>query len=168
METNLEEIKVEQKPLGAYGLGGWLILVQIGLYTTFFIGIFYLFYSIIPIFSQGTWSMLTSIDSVVYHKLWGPVILFETVYNIFMLIFIVFILINFYSKKSVLPRLMIIFYSVGLLFGIVDYILLQFIPLAKELNDASSIRDIIKTAVTCAIWIPYFLKSERVENTFTR
>ncbi|MEK4879618.1 MULTISPECIES: hypothetical protein [Paenibacillus] len=32
METNLNEKKNDYKPLGVSGLGGWLILVQIGLY----------------------------------------------------------------------------------------------------------------------------------------
>ncbi|WP_423805225.1 DUF2569 domain-containing protein [Paenibacillus illinoisensis] len=70
------------------------------------------------------------------------------------------------EKKSVLPRLMVIYYSVSLAVGIIDYLLLLQIPLAKELEDGSAIRDIVRSVLTCAIWIPYFMKSERVHNTF--
>ncbi len=84
------------------------------------------------------------------------------------LFFCIFILINFYRKKSTLPRLMIIFYSVSLIIGVIDYLLVIQIPLASELEDGSSLRDIVKSVITCAIWIPYFMKSERVHNTFIK
>lgn len=63
---------------------------------------------------------------------------------------------------------MIIFYSLSLTVGIVDSLLLSQIPMARELADGSSIRDIARSAIACAIWIPYFIKSERVQNTFVR
>lgn len=46
--------------------------------------------------------------------------------------------------------------------------MLSQIPMARELADGSSIRDIARSAIACAIWIPYFIKSERVQNTFVR
>jgi len=63
---------------------------------------------------------------------------------------------------------MIIFYSVSLIIGVIDYLLVIQIPLASELEDGSSLRDIVKSVITCAIWIPYFMKSERVHNTFIK
>nr|WP_301291513.1 DUF2569 domain-containing protein [Paenibacillus xylanexedens] len=149
-------------------MGGWLILIQIGLFVTVILLAVQLFQQIIPTFTTETWEMLTSKQSDYYHPLWGPVLIFEMVYNTLFLLFSVYTIFVFYSKKAILPRLMIIFYGLSLIVGIIDYLLLLQIPLAKELEDGSSIREIAKSVITCAIWIPYFIKSERVHNTFVR
>lgn len=168
METNVQEQKYDHLPLGVSGLGGWLILVQIGLYLTMILLTVQLFQHSLPAFRSDTWEVLTSLTSQYYHPLWEPVLIFEAIYNVLFLFFCIFILINFYGKKSTLPRLMIIFYSVSLIIGVIDYLLVIQIPLASELEDGSSLRDIVKSVITCAIWIPYFMKSERVHNTFIR
>lgn len=64
--------------------------------------------------------------------------------------------------------MMIILYSVNLLIGIVDYVLVMNIPVASELEDGSSMRDLIRALFTCVIWTAYFRKSERVRYTFIR
>lgn len=168
METNVPEKKYDQLPLGITGLGGWLILVQVGIYFTLVMLLLQLIQNSIPAFSPETWNLLTSKDSEFYHPLWGPTLIFETIYNILFAIFCVYILFNFYQRKSLLPRLMITFYSVSLLIGIFDLILIHQIPIARELEDGSSTSDIVRSAITCVIWIPYFIKSERVNNTFVR
>ncbi|MEO2214525.1 DUF2569 domain-containing protein [Paenibacillus amylolyticus] len=168
MEPHIQEQKTDYRPLGVSGLGGWLILIQIGLFVTVILLAVQLFQQIIPTFTTETWEMLTSKQSDYYHPLWGPVIIFEMVYNTLFLLFSVYTIFAFYSKKVILPRLMIIFYGLSLIVGIIDYLLLLQIPLAKELEDGSSIREIAKSVITCAIWIPYFIKSERVHNTFVR
>ncbi|WP_260865857.1 DUF2569 domain-containing protein [Paenibacillus xylanexedens] len=40
--------------------------------------------------------------------------------------------------------------------------------MARELEDGSGLTGIVRLVITCAIWIPYFIKSERVRNTFIR
>jgi len=112
--------------------------------------------------------MLTSRESEFYHELWGPLIIFEVIYNTLLIGFCIYVLFTFYSKKRMLPKLMIIFYAGSLLIGVIDYILMQMIPLAKELEDGSSVRDLFQSTLICLIWIPYFLKSVRVKNTFVR
>ncbi|WP_369127929.1 DUF2569 domain-containing protein [Paenibacillus aquistagni] len=149
------------------GLGGWLILIQIGLYLTL-IGLIILIRDSFYNYSDEIWQLLSTEGTIYYHPLWRPIFIFESIYNILFFIFTITILVQFYRKKSIVPRLMIIFYSLSLLIGIFDYIMMQQIPLARELEAASSIRDLIKSTVTCLIWIPYFLKSERVMNTFVR
>ncbi|WKL00573.1 DUF2569 domain-containing protein [Paenibacillus amylolyticus] len=168
MEPHIQEQKTDYRPLGVSGLGGWLILTQIGLFlTVIFLAIQLVLYCL-PMLTTETWELLTSEKSEYYHPLWGPVVIFETVYNTLFLVFGIYTIIAFYSKKSIFPRLMIMFYSVSLAVSIIDYLLLLQIPMARELEDGSSLRDIGKSVLTCAIWIPYFIKSERVHNTFVR
>ena len=163
-----QESMREYPPLGVSGLGGWLILIQIGLWFTLVMLLAQISQSVLPILNTETWEILTSKDSGYYHPLWGPMIIFEAIYNILFLLFTVYVIVAFYRKKAILPRLMIIFYSLSLTVGIVDSLLLSQIPMARELADGSSIRDIARSAIACAIWIPYFIKSERVQNTFVR
>lgn len=169
LETNVEEQKQMDydRLAGKSGLGGWLILVQIGLYGSLIMLLFSIIASI-PTFSADVWEVLTSIGSEYYHPLWGPLIISETIINILMFIFCIYIMVKFYGKKSILPRLMIIFYSVSLIIVIVDYILLLQIPLARELDGGSTIRDIVRSILTCAIWSAYFTQSDRVMNTFVK
>jgi hypothetical protein len=155
-------------PLGVKGLAGWLVLVQIGLYLTMITLLVQIFRVNLPAFEPDTWGVLTSKDSELYHALWGPIIVFEGAYNIAFLLFCIFVLVMFYTRKSILPKLMIIFYSASLAVGIIDTILVYQIPLAREMETGSSFTDIVRSAITCAIWIPYFLKSERVQNTFIK
>lgn len=166
VEPPIEEQKRDYRPLGVSGLGGWLILIQIGLFLTIVLLAVQLIQQIVPIFTTETWELLTSKQSDYYHPLWGPVLIFELVYNVLFLLFSLYTVFAFYSKKAILPRLMIIFYSVSLVVGIIDYLLLLQIPMASELEDGSSMREIAKSVLTCAIWIPYFIKSVRVRNTF--
>ncbi|MGQ8871199.1 DUF2569 domain-containing protein [Paenibacillus sp. TSA_86.1] len=168
LQESLQESMREHRPLGVSGLGGWLILIQIGLWFTVIMLLVQINQSILPILNAETWEILTAKDSGYYHPLWAPIIIFEAVFNLLFLVFTVYVMLAFYRKKAMLPRLMIIFYSLSLTVGVVDYLLLYQIPMARELEDGSSIRDIARSVIACAIWIPYFKKSERVQNTFVR
>ncbi|MGG1876406.1 MULTISPECIES: DUF2569 domain-containing protein [Paenibacillus] len=167
METKLQGNQPGTGRSGVSGLGGWLILVQIGLYATLIIALYELVVTM-PVFSPETWNMITSKESEYYHYLWGPVIVYETAYGIILSAFCVFILIDFYARKAIVPKLMIIFYGGSLLLGIFDYILVMQIPLAREAEDGSTVQALIRAGFTSLIWIPYFLKSVRVKNTFVR
>lgn len=150
------------------GLGGWLILVQLGLFATIIIQVLNIFQNIIPIFTTETWNVLTSKSSINYDAFWGPTIIFEAIFNFVFLVFSLYCLVNMYQKKSILPTLMITFYSSNLFFVIVDYILIKQIHFADEFQYQGISNDIIRAAIACIIWIPYFIKSERVRNTFVK
>jgi len=147
------------------GLGGWLVLVQIGLYSTMFLLMLKLI-SILSIFGDGSWELFTDKSSIIYHALWQPLILFELIYNLLLFAFSIFILVCFYSKKKILPRLMIFYFVVSVLFVLIDYILFMQIPIARELDSFNYIKEIVRGVFTCMIWIPYFIRSIRVKNTF--
>lgn len=156
--------------LGISGLGGWLVLVQIGLYASLLLLALQLFNDSIPALQSEEWELLTTKGTEWYDPLWQPLLAFEITANVLMLLMCAYCLYNLYRKKTILPKLMIIFYSVNLAVGIIDYALLNQIELAKELDliGQDAVTDNVRAAITCAIWIPYFLKSERVQNTFIR
>lgn len=170
MNNSETSTKVDYTKFGISGLGGWLVFIQIGLYTTIIGVVVVLFNYSYPALSTETWELLTSKSSEYYNAMWAPLIIFETLYSIGLLIFTLVILTFFYRRKRVLPRLMIIFYSINVFISLINFVLNTQIATIPELESerGSQIRDIVQAIITCAIWIPYFLKSERVKNTFIR
>lgn len=140
------------------GLGGWLIVTQIALLLSLFsIGI-----SLIKFWQEisGTdaWEFLTSGDK-------GYIILIIT-YSTLLCLFLIFIIIQFYRKKAMVPRMIVIMYSINIAMGIINFIMFQQVSYAADAESTSLMRNMIGAIIAGAIWIPYFLKSERVENTF--
>lgn len=168
MNINVQQESKKYNPFGPSGLGGWLVLVQIGLIATLFMVAFQLLNYNLPSFSPEYWDILTSVQGELYHPLWAPLIVFEAASNVLLLLLCIFSLVLFYQKKALLPRVIILFYCSSLLISLIDYIMLLNIPLSREVSEGSGIRNLIRSAFTCAIWVTYFLKSERVRNTFVR
>ncbi|CAH1211658.1 hypothetical protein PAECIP111893_03451 [Paenibacillus plantiphilus] len=165
MESNTTE-RIERErhpvPLDTSGLGGWLVLVQIGLYASIVL-MFKTILDGLEMMNSEAWGFFSE-----FHVLLGPLIVFEVVVTILILLFTVFVLIMFYLKKAILPRLMIILFGVSAAFAFIDLLWAYQIPLLEELDGGSLIREFVRSLLTCAIWIPYFIRSERVENTFVK
>ncbi|ULO07010.1 DUF2569 domain-containing protein [Paenibacillus sp. 19GGS1-52] len=158
--------RMEIVPNKPSGLGGWMILVQIGLYVSIFRIIALIFNYVIPSFKPEIWDALTSPDSPAYDSMWKPSLIFESVANVVFVLFSIFLLVLLYQKKSTFPRWAIFYYVTNLLVLIVDYVLMANIEVLQTLDEGNSTQDIGRLAVSCAIWIPYFIRSKRVHNTF--
>ncbi|KWX74573.1 DUF2569 domain-containing protein [Paenibacillus jilunlii] len=155
-------------PLGPSGLGGWLVLVQIGMIAMLFSLVLKLLNYNLPSFNAEYWGMLASKEGELYHPLWAPLIVFEAIANLLLLVLCVFTLVLFYQKKALLPRVIILLYCSSLFISVIDYIFLLNIPLARETSGGRSTRTLVRSVITCVIWLAYFRKSERVSNTFVR
>lgn len=154
--------------LGVSGLGGWLIIVQFGLLTSL-VGLFIQmpeFYA--SVFDSEYWRALTSKSSELYHPLWGITIVFETLYNTFFIGLLIWSIFMFYRKKSIVPRLLVILYSSQFISTIIDFVLIYQNPIAAQMDDGLLFMQLFRSLVSFAIWVPYFLKSKRVRNTFVR
>lgn len=171
MNTELTETsneKNEYVPLGISGFGGWLIVVQIGLFATLLLYFIQIFNTSIPAVFSDIYSSLTATTSTMYHPLWQSIIVFELISNVVLCLFCLFNIVIFYQRRSILPRMMIIFYSSSFLISFIDTMLVYQILSSLEVEGLSLFKGFSRSLLTCAIWIPYFLKSERVENTFIR
>lgn len=140
-------------------IGGWLVLPSIGLVITPFVLIYQIFSS--EYFSSGIWQgfELGGYENAQFLTIYLG---FEIVYNVFFLVFTILAIILFFNKRTSAPKFMIFFYGINLALTIVE----SFVMNQTGLPDPTGASDIIKSIISAAIWIPYFLKSKRVKETF--
>jgi len=150
------------------GIGGWLILPVIGLILTpLHIG-YELATTYWSIFAKGYWAVLTTPGNNTYNPLWAPLLSFEILGNVFLLLAALTLLYLLLSKSFHLPKFIVAYFLADLLFVIVDYTFASNITRIPQhaIDDAMS--EIIRSLMVAAIWVPYFLVSKRVKNTFVR
>ena len=121
-----------------------------------------------PIFQQGYWEILTTPGTEAYHPLWAPLLIFEMSGNVFFIFFDIVLIFLFFSKSCRFPVLFITLLTLNLLFVISDFFLADLIPAVAAENDPEALKEVARTIIGALIWIPYFLVSKRVKNTFVR
>lgn len=148
------------------GIGGWLVLVLIGLIITPIRLLVLIITDLIPIFINGTLQVLITPGTEMYSPFWIPLLIFEIFGNAFFVVFVVIILINFFKHKRVLPKLMVIYFISNFMLVLIDQFLSSLIPYVAAQNNAGSYTELTRSIVACSIWVPYFYRSKRVKATF--
>jgi len=150
------------------GLGGWLILVGIGVLVAPFKTGAVLINTFLPIFSHGMWAILTDPTSNAYHPLWGPYILSEVITNIGLLAASSYMILLFFKKSKSFPKWFMTISVLSLLIIIVDTFAVKLILPGKPVVNLAFIENTTTAFVTCLIWVPYMLVSKRVKSTFVQ
>lgn len=148
------------------GLGGWLILVALGLIATPIRLAVNVTGNLFPILTSGQWEELTTPGSVAYHALWAPLIIFEVFANLFFMILALILIFLFFTKSERFPRVYIAFLMLNLVFVVGDSLLAGLIPAIAADNSPESNQEVVRSLIGTAIWVPYMLVSKRVKNTF--
>ena len=154
-----------QKNVGPLGLGGWLILVGLGLIISP-IRIAAIEFTILGLFLDGTWSAISSSSSEFYNPLLAIMIPLEFIMNLAFIFGFIFLIYLYFTKSSIFPRWFISIYAANLIFILVDAILVRFAVPDQPLFDPDTAKEFLRSLAACAVWIPYVLKSRRVEATF--
>ena len=147
-------------------IGGWLILVGIGIVLSPLRLLLFIGRDLLPVFLSETWTTLTTPGTQIYHPFWGPLLIFELLGNVFFLVFSLVLVIFFFQKRKALPTMIITFYLLNLFFVVSDHFLANLIPLIANQSDQGSLLEIFRSAIASLIWVPYFLFSKRVKGTF--
>jgi hypothetical protein len=155
-------------PREPMGLGGWLVLLAIGLFATPLRIAFLLISTHVPIYTDGTWNVLTDPQSEAYHPLWGPLIVFESVVNVLLAAAAIVAIVLFFKKSPAFPKVAIGVLLGNLAFVVVDTLVARAIPAIAEQSGPDAYQDLFRGVIACAIWVPYLLRSRRVRNTFVR
>ena len=147
------------------GLGGWLILVGLGVVVRPFV-ILATGAQVLLAVDPVSWNALTSPASAMYHPLWAPTLLFEVVINSALLVFAVLVAVLYFQRRFSFPRVFSIFLAASATVIVLDTALSASIP-AAELTPrdyTSTVREVVGSL----IWIAYLHMSKRVESTFVR
>lgn len=148
------------------GIGGWLILVVIGLIVSPLKITYFLAINHWPIFRDGAWQQLTTPGTEAYHALWAPLLVFEIVGNLGCIALGLITLWFLVQRSRRTPRLAIIWLTCMTVFVVIDYFAADLIPAIAAQPDPESTKELVRSLVNAAIWIPYFMVSKRVKATF--
>ena len=89
---------------------------------------------------------------------------FELVYNIANIVFATLLIVLFFERRSSLPRLITIFLWASVAVSVVDAFIGWAYLSGKDRDDI--FKEVFRSLIAAAIWIPYFNTSTRVRETF--
>ena len=154
-----------QQPLP---IGGWLIVIAIGLVISFLQNLTGLFQSLAPL-RGPVWTRLTDPSSPRYNAHWRGALIFEVVAACLYLLMNVIAVILFFGKRRLFPLLTVLFIPSIFILGLVDHYLGSLIPaVAASPVHTKGMHWLVVKFVALHVWIPYLLVSKRVKATFVR
>lgn len=147
---------------GPQGIGGWLVLILIGYIFTLFSNVLMIL-KIYNLYVDGVIEVLTEKKGDYYNPELYLLINFEMVINVLIFLFIVLILIFLFRKNRLYPKLAISLIIGSNIVGGLDYLFCYLIGLETA---GIELAQYVGRLIAGVLWIVYFIKSERVKNTF--
>lgn len=144
---------------GLTGIGGWLILVSIRLATAPLFFLRSLLMVHFPYITSGKHDTYLSA-----HPANMALIAFEATLGSVFLLLLIALNYLFYRKRKSFPSLMILYIATQVAYLLINH--LSLVALYPNLSHAKDTLNLIGAVISSAIWIPYFLRSRRVELTF--
>ncbi|TWT11680.1 DUF2569 domain-containing protein [Reyranella sp. CPCC 100927] len=146
------------------GIGGWLILPMLGLLVTPVRMAIEFYLSFVPVlFSAQGWDYVSSPDR---HAWFRPFIIAECVVNVALFVFTLWLIYLFFTKARRVPGLFITWLVATFLAQVADVV--GAAGLLGSPPTGADVRDLGRSLVSAIIWIPYFMVSKRVKNTFVQ
>lgn len=159
------------EPLGVAvptDLGGWLILVALGIVFTAMSCITTIWRSS-GSYARPVWTALTHSGGMAYHPGWLPMLAGELFGNITVFFLAAFLLILFFQRHTLFPRVFVFYLLFALGFTLLDSVGAHMMKAVLPPQTLSMTWQVTgKTMLACLIWIPYVRVSRRVRTTFVR
>ncbi len=152
-------------------IGGLLLIPFIG----FHLAPMMIIYQTVDFISalSGVWSFFTDPTSQLFNPLIAAIFVAQIFSNFILAVWALLILYLFYSYSKYVPKAAVYYYFVSLFFMVVDYGVVVFIlgdiyPKATDEVIAQVGPQLIISIIAACVWIPYFIYSKRVKNTFSK
>lgn len=165
--TNEENRNSPEENEKLKGLQGWLILVGIGIVLSPIRIAILMLTTYPPIFANGSWAVLTTPGNEYYNPLWAPIIIGEIAINCLQLLVSLYLAYLFFAKKAAFPYWYIGFSLFVTAFIVIDAFVVKLVLPNEPVFDPDTTKELVRSLISCAIWIPYMLVSKRVKLTFT-
>ncbi len=150
------------------GIGGWLILVAVGIVFTPIKKIMVKVTIYTEIFSTGVWEDLTTQGNEAYSPLWAPSIIGEVLFSCGLIIVLLYMAYLFFTKSRDFPKWFVVIAIINVQFIAADaFIINMFLP-SQSIFDPGTIREFLRSVITLVVWVPYMFISKRVRATFIK
>lgn len=149
-------------------IGGWLILAALGVILMPFRVGHQIYTSGLKAFALPAWTALTTPGGAYYDAMWAPVLLFEMVATLGMLVMSLLMVIMFFQKRYSFPRLYVAFLMAVLCYAVADAVVVRMVPGMSRLVDGKEVADQTRSLMISVVWILYFWRSQRVKETFVK
>lgn len=150
------------------GLGGWLVLVALGLFLRPILLIGTLVRGAASYYDLRVWHALTTPGTTTYRPALGFILPIELTLNLTVLVLSVALILLFFRRSHLFPRLMKVLLATFVVVGIYNVAVFAWFDLGGAGSLAQNVSALIQAAVGAAVWIPYFTYSRRVKLTFVR
>jgi hypothetical protein len=151
---------------GYEGLGGWLILIMLGLIARTCLYLKAIVIDHTVTWNATRWNTLTVPGASSYDPLWAPTLLVELSFTIVFFVLSILAFTLMLQKRSIFPKIMISFFVLVLIFKFIDVAMVNQIPFMVKEQNGKFDQDLARVIFQSAIWIPYLLVSKRVKATF--
>lgn len=148
------------------GLGGWLILVGIGLCLRPFFMLAALVEIYASVFADGVWELLTDPSLPSYVPGIRVLTVGEICINVLMMLFWIWLIVLFFRKKYQFKQYFVIGLIATPVIIILDSWFASMVFPAEVMFDKETMKDIIRSSSYAIIWVSYIKISKRVKNTF--
>lgn len=149
------------------GIGGWLLLPALGLIISPILQGIGIIRDVVPALNPDVLRTLTDPTSANYSAMWVPTMAFESITSVLMFAFTLWLVFSFFFRKSPrVPRLFVVWLATALTIQVIDWLLTKSLPLPADPSGNGLINSLGRSIINAAIWIPYFIRSIRVKNTF--
>lgn len=171
--SNIEQLDepsamAEKEDQQALPIGGWLIIVGIGVVFSPIRLIHVLATVYPPIFTDGAWEALTTPSSDAYSPIWAPFLLGEIAVNSLLGLASIYMTYLFFTKKSSFPKWYAGISILAVIFLLIDSYIVTLVVPDSMMFDPETLKEFARAMVSCLIWTPYLFLSQRSKATFIR
>lgn len=151
------------------GLGGWLVLIAVGVTIAPFLNVVTDFNTFYTSFDAEAWSALTNSNSAAYNPYFASYFSLGVIISVIIDAYLFYLMYLFYKESSSFPSLYIKLIFAVFIFIILDLVVASLIfpsLTTSDLLDLPTIKGIFQSIFAILVWVPYMMKSVRVKNTF--
>lgn len=153
-----------------YGFGGWLYIFAAGIIYQVY-GTVNVMTSLIQTINSKEFEVWTDPSSDSYNAFWYPGIMMEIIFEIIILLFAIIMAIYCIKLSKYFKGIAITFIISSFVFQLLDLVLMLTLQngYVEPIFDNDTLYQGVERAfIYTVIWLPYFLLSKRVKNTFIR
>lgn len=152
---------------GPVGLGGWLVLPIAGMFLSMGRIAYAVLTMHLPLVLNGTLTELSNPEHPAYHPLWVPLFCIEVIANLSVIAVTIVVLVLIFTRSRHAPGLAIFRCAFGPAVLIGDWLIWRLVPaVAEQPVEPRFMYGLAGSITAMLIWIPYFMRSKRVRNTF--